>query len=132
MLTASRQFPTPTARGCVARGVGLAVAAVAYIVFWMLALTLWSGARSIDLTPEGVIDLYGGAPVQASTTLIFSEGLAAVSLLILLVAIARTLRLSGASGAGWAVLVGGRGGGRCLADRVRAWPAADTRRRTGA
>lgn len=107
MSTVSRPLRGPAARARLVRGVGLPLTAVAYLVFWVLALTLWSGARSIDLSPEAVVALYGGAPFQASITLVFSEGLAAVPLLIVLIAIASEVRRHGASSAGWAVLATG-------------------------
>ena len=65
MVTASRPLGTSAGRGHLARAAGLLLAAVAYIVFWILALTLWSGARSIDMTPGGVVALYGGARLLA-------------------------------------------------------------------
>lgn len=107
MLTASEPLSTPRSRGRLVRGAGLALAAAAYIVFWVLALTLWSGARSIDMSPQAVVGLYGGAPFQATITLIFSEGLAAVPLLIVLVAIGRTVSRRGAIGAGRVVVATG-------------------------
>lgn len=107
MLSVSRPLDAPSSGGRLVRGAGLALAAVAYVVFWILALTLWSGARSIDMSAGSVVALYGGAPFQASITLILSEGLAALPLLVLLVAIALTVRRRGASGAGRTALVAG-------------------------
>lgn len=107
MLTASDSIATPTGRAHPARAVGLALASIAYIAIWVAALTVWSGATSIALSPRGVVVLYGGAPLQASLNVIFSEGLAAIPLLVLLIAIATTVSRAGAGRAGMLVLVTG-------------------------
>ncbi|MDR2983206.1 MAG: hypothetical protein LBV34_00035 [Nocardiopsaceae bacterium] len=107
MLTASDSLDARAGRGHVARAVGLALAAVAYLAFWAVGLTVWSGATSMAMSPSGVVALYGGAPLRASLSIIFSEGLPAIPLLVLLVAIAFTVRRRGAERAGLVVLVAG-------------------------
>ncbi len=107
MLTAPPSLDARAGRTQPTAAVGLALAAVAYIAIWIAGLTVWSGATSIALSPGGVVSLYGGAPVRASLSLIFTEGLAAIPLLILLMAIAVTVRRHGARGAGWVVMVTG-------------------------
>jgi len=110
MLTASDSPGAQTGpwhAGNAGGAVGLALASIAYIAIWIAGLTVWSGATSLAMSPAGVVALYGSAPVRASLSLIFSEGLAAVPLLILLVAIAVTVRRRGAVAASVVVLVTG-------------------------
>lgn len=107
MLSASDSPGAAVPRGHTARAVGLALAAVAYIVIWIFGLTVWSGATSMAMSSGGVVALYGGAPVRASLSLIFTEGLAAIALLILLLAIAFAVRRSGAGRAWLVVLTAG-------------------------
>lgn len=107
MVTASDSPHPQAGRRRGAGAVLLALASFTYIPFWVVALTVWSGSLSIQLSSEGAVALYGSAPLRATLNVIFSEGLPAISLLIVLVAVAFTVRRSGAAGAGLIVLVAG-------------------------
>ncbi len=107
MVTASDSLDARAGRWHIARAMGLALAAVAYLAFWAVGLTVWSGATSMAMSSNGVVALYGGAPVRASLSIVFSEGLPAIPLLVLLIAIAFAVRRRGAARAGLVVLVAG-------------------------
>jgi hypothetical protein len=87
-----------------------AAAGIAFVAAWAAGLAVWPSNLDVAASGTRVVSAYSGHQGVAVTQYLLVEGVAAIALAIVVIALGRAMIRRGAARRGWVVLVAGAGG----------------------